>query len=256
MLLVRSIVFNVLFYLILFAYLIVSVATLVLPRWGIISLARSWAYVNLWLLRVVCGITVEWRGREKIPPGAVIVAGKHQSMWETFALLTHFPDPTFILKRELMWIPFWGWCLWRGEMIPIDRAAGKSVIPAMLVHARRALEEGRQIIIFPEGTRRAPGAEPQYKYGVVHLYGLGEAPCLPVALNSGLYWARRQFVRRPGVIRVEFLDPIAPGLDNDTFFRHLQDVIEQATAKLVAEGERDLSARALHSSEKRAQPGP
>ena len=257
MLLFRSIVFNVLFYVTLIAYLIVSVTTLVLPRWGIISLARSWAYVNLWLLRVVCGITVEWRGREKIPRGALIVAGKHQSMWETFALLTLFPDPTFILKRELMWIPFWGWCLWRGEMIPIDRAAGKSVIPAMLVHAGRALAEGRQIIIFPEGTRRPPGAEPQYKYGVVHLYGLGEAPCLPVALNSGLFWPRRKFVRRPGVIRVEFLDPIQPGLDNDTFFKHLQEVVEQATARLIAEGERDLMpAAAAHNDGKRAQPGP
>jgi len=240
-LLIRSVAFNVLFYLTLAVYLIASLSTLVLPRWGIIGLARSWAWANLWLLRVVCGIDVEWRGVEKIPKGGIIVAGKHQSMWETFALLTLLPDPTFILKRELMWIPFFGWCLWRGEMIPIDRGAGKSVIPAMLVHARRALAERRQIIIFPEGTRRAPGAEPKYKYGVVHLYSLGIAPCLPVALNSGLFWPRRQLLRRPGTIRVEFLDPIAPGLDNDTFFARVQDVIEQATARLVAEGERDLA---------------
>jgi 1-acyl-sn-glycerol-3-phosphate acyltransferase len=142
-----------------------------------------------------------------------------------------------------MWIPLFGWCLWRGEMIPIDRDAGKAVIPAMLVHARRALAEGRQIVIFPEGTRRAPGAEPKYKYGIVHLYGLGIASCLPIALNSGLFWPRRQLLRRPGVIRVEILDPIAPGLDNETFFPHVQDVIEQATARLVAEGERDLASQ-------------
>ena len=242
MLLIRSVTFNVLFYLNLAFYLLAALPTLVLPRWGIIGLARSWARVNLWLLRVVCRIGVEWRGLDKIPAGALIVAGKHQSMWETFALLTLFPDPTFILKRELMWIPLFGWCLWRGEMIPIDRGAGKAVIPAMLVHARRALAERRQIIIFPEGTRRAPGAEPQYKYGVAHLNGLGIAPCLPIALNSGLYWARRRMLRRPGTIRVEILDPIAPGLDNETFFPHLQDVIEHATARLIAEGERELGA--------------
>lgn len=241
MLLIRSILFNVLLYLTLAVYLIAALPTLVLPRWGIIAVARSWGRANLRLLRVVCGIDVEWRGLEKVPTGGIIIAGKHQSMWETFALVTLFPDPTFILKRELMWIPFFGWYLRRGGMIPIDRGAGKAVIPAMLVHARRALAEQRQIIIFPEGTRRAPGAEPKYKYGVVHLYSLGVAPCLPVALNSGLFWPRRKFVRRPGTIRVEFLDPIAPGLDNETFFVRVQDAIELATARLIAEGERDLA---------------
>jgi len=240
-LLIRSILFNVLLYLTLAVYLIAALPTLVLPRWGIIAVARSWGRANLRLLRVVCGIDVEWRGLEKVPTGGIIIAGKHQSMWETFALVTLFPDPTFILKRELMWIPFFGWYLRRGGMIPIDRGAGKAVIPAMLVHARRALAEQRQIIIFPEGTRRAPGAEPKYKYGVVHLYSLGVAPCLPVALNSGLFWPRRKFVRRPGTIRVEFLDPIAPGLDNETFFVRVQDAIELATARLIAEGERDLA---------------
>jgi len=241
LILLRAILFNLLFYLNLVILMLVALPTLLLPRWGILGMAKLWARTSLWLLRVICRIKVEWRGLENIPSGPLLVAAKHQSTWETFALLPLFSDPTFILKRELMWIPFFGWCLWRGEMIPIDRGAGKAVIPAMLVHARRALAERRQIIIFPEGTRRAPGAEPKYKYGVVHLYSLGIAPCVPVALNSGLFWPRRKFVRRPGTIRVEFLDPIAPGLDNDTFFARVQDVIEQATARLVAEGERDLA---------------
>ena len=240
MLIVRSLLFNVLFYLNLAAHLIVAVPTLLLPRWGIIALARLWGRTTLWLLRVVCGIGVEWRGLEKIPRGALIVASKHQSVWETFALLQLFPDPTFIIKRELMWIPFFGWCTWRGGMIPVDRGAGKSVIPAMLVRARDALQEGRQIIIFPEGTRRATGAEPRYKYGVAHLYGEGVAPCLPIALNSGLYWPRRRFLRRPGTVLVEILDSIAPGVDNDEFFIRLQRDIEAATTRLVAEGEREL----------------
>jgi 1-acyl-sn-glycerol-3-phosphate acyltransferase len=232
--------FNVLFYLNLAAHLIVAVPTLLLPRWGIIALARLWGRTTLWLLRVVCGIGVEWRGLEKIPRGALIVASKHQSVWETFALLQLFPDPTFIIKRELMWIPFFGWCTWRGGMIPVDRGAGKSVIPAMLVRARDALQEGRQIIIFPEGTRRAAGAEPRYKYGVAHLYGEGVAPCLPIALNSGLYGPRGRFRRGPGTILVEILDSIAPGVDKDEFFIRLQRDIEAATTRLVAEGEREL----------------
>jgi 1-acyl-sn-glycerol-3-phosphate acyltransferase len=240
LLIVRSLLFNVLFYLNLAAHLIVAVPTLLLPRWGIIALARLWGRTTLWLLRAVCGIGVEWRGLEKIPRGALIVASKHQSVWETFALLQLFPDPTFIIKRELMWIPFFGWCTWRGGMIPVDRGAGKSVIPAMLVRAREALREGRQIIIFPEGTRRAAGAEPRYKYGVAHLYGEGVAPCLPIALNSGLYWPRRRFLRRPGTVLVEILDSIAPGDDKDEFFIRLQQDMEAATARLVAEGEREL----------------
>jgi len=241
---VRSFAFNVLFYLNLVAHLVVAMPTLLLPRWGIVELAKWWGRTNLWLLQVVCGIGVEWRGREKIPPGPLIVASKHQSAWETFALLTLFSDPTYILKRELMWIPFFGWCTWRGGMIPVDRGAGKSVIPALLAHARKAFEERRQIIIFPEGTRRPPGAEPRYRYGVAHLYGEGMAPCLPIALNSGLFWPRRRFLRRPGTVRVEFLDPIPPGLDPDTFFDKLQGELEAATARLVAEGEQELQCAA------------
>jgi 1-acyl-sn-glycerol-3-phosphate acyltransferase len=237
---VRSFLFNTLFYLNVAVQLVLlAMPALLLPRWGTVWVAQTWARSNLWLLRVVCGITVEWRGLEKIPPGALIVAAKHQSIWETFALLPLFSDPTFIIKRELIWVPLWGWSAWRGGMIFIDRRAGKSAVPAMLADARRALHEGRQIIIFPEGTRRPPGAEPQYKFGVARLYGEGVAPCLPVALNSGLFWPRRRFLRRPGTVRVEFLDPISPGLDPEVFFARLQHDVEAATARLVQEGERE-----------------
>jgi 1-acyl-sn-glycerol-3-phosphate acyltransferase len=232
----RSLVFNALFYLVLFAYLVVAMPTLLLPRWGIIRLAQSWARVNLALLRIVCGITVEWRGLDKIPVGAVLVAAKHQSAWDTFALLTLFRDPAYILKRELLWIPFYGWCAWRAGMIAVDRGGGKPALLAMTARARAALVAGRQIIVFPEGTRRPPGAEPKYKYGIAHLYGEGVAPCVPIALNSGLVWPRRKFLRYPGTITVEVLDPIAPGLAIDVFFAKLQHDLEAATARLVAKG--------------------
>jgi len=234
----RSILFNALFYLVLLVYLIVAMPTLVMPRRAILRLAQHWGGVNLVLLRIVCGITVEWRGLEKIPRGAVLVASKHQSVWETFALLTVLPDPTFILKRELLWIPFYGWCARRAGMIPVDRGGGKAVLVAMSARAREALLAGRQIVVFPEGTRRPPGAEPKYKFGIAHLYAEGVAPCVPIALNSGLFWPRRKFLRYPGKITVEVLDPIAPGLQMDVFFARLQRDIETASARLVAEGGR------------------
>lgn len=242
MIIIRSVVFNVLFYLVLAAYLMVAMPTLLLPRWGIIRLAQHWGRVNLHLLRIVCGITVEWRGLEKIPAGACLVAAKHQSVWETFALLTLFRDPTYILKRELLWLPLFGWAAWRARMIPVDRGGGKPALAAMAAHVRDALAAGKQIIIFPEGTRRPAGAEPKYKYGIAHLYGEGIAACVPIALNSGLFWPRRQFLRYPGTITVEILDPIAPGLAIDVFFERLQRDLEAATARLIAQGRRDIAA--------------
>ena len=242
MIIIRSVVFNVLFYLILVPYLMVAMPTLLLPRWGIIRLAQHWGRVNLHLLRIVCGITVEWRGLEKIPAGACLVAAKHQSVWETFALLTLFRDPTYILKRELLWLPLFGWAAWRARMIPVDRGGGKPALAAMAAHVRDALAAGKQIIIFPEGTRRPAGAEPKYKYGIAHLYGEGIAACVPIALNSGLFWPRRQFLRYPGTITVEILDPIAPGLPIDEFFERLQRDLEAATARLIAQGRRDIAA--------------
>ena len=178
---------------------------------------------------------------EKIPPGPLLVSSKHQSLWETFALLPLLSDPAYIMKRELMWIPFFGWYAWKAGMIPVDRSKGSQALADMNACARRELARDRQIIIFPEGTRRPPGAEPRYKYGVAHLYAETGVPCLPVALNSGLFWPRRSLRRYPGTVRVEVLDPIPPGLGKDAFFERLQRDVEAATARLVAEGERELA---------------
>jgi 1-acyl-sn-glycerol-3-phosphate acyltransferase len=239
-LVIRSVVFNVLFYLNLLVHFIAAIPTLAMPRWGIIAVARFWARTNLWLLRMVCGIRVEFRGVEKIPPGPLLVSSKHQSLWETFALLLILRDPAYIMKRELMWIPFFGWYTWKAGMIPVDRSRGSQALAEMNACARREAQRNRQIIIFPEGTRRPPGAEPKYKYGVVHLYAEMGVPCLPIALNSGLFWPRRSIRRYPGTIRVEVLDPIPPGLGKDEFFERLQGEVEAATARLVAAGEREL----------------
>jgi 1-acyl-sn-glycerol-3-phosphate acyltransferase len=235
---IRSVLFNVLFYLNMVVLMCLALPTLVLPRRGILEVVRFWARSNNWLLRIFCGITVELRGLERIPPGPLLVAAKHQSLWETFALVPLFADPAFILKRELMWVPLFGWLARKAQMIPVDRGARSQALAAIAASAKIELARNRQIVIFPEGTRRPPGAEPSYKYGVVHLYAESGVACLPIALNSGLFWPRRSFRRYPGTIVVEFLDPIAPGLDRKVFFERLQDVIETATARLIAEGQR------------------
>jgi len=239
-LVIRSLVFNLLFYLNLLVQIITALPTLLMPRWGIIAVATFWARTNLRLLRVICGIKAEFRGLEKIPPGPLLVSSKHQSLWETFALLLILPDAAYIMKRELLWVPFFGWYAWKAGMIPVDRSKGSQALVDMNARARRELARSRRIIIFPEGTRRPPGAEPRYKYGVVSLYSAMDVACLPIALNSGLFWPRRSMRRYPGTIRVEVLDPIPPGLGKEVFFQRLQRDVEAATARLVAEGEREL----------------
>jgi 1-acyl-sn-glycerol-3-phosphate acyltransferase len=245
MILVRSVVFNVLFYLVLAIYLIAAIPTFVLPRRVMLAMVHGWSRTSLMLLRAVCGITVDFQGLEKVPQGPLICASKHQSLWETFALIALFPDPAYIMKRELMWIPMFGWAAWKTRMIAVDRGARSAALAAMNERAKTEIRKGRQLIIFPEGTRRPAGAEPKYKFGVAHLYSEIGVPCLPVALNSGLFWPRRSFMRYPGTVRVILCDPIAPGMDKQAFLARLQDEIETATAKLVDQGRRELQAAGI-----------
>jgi 1-acyl-sn-glycerol-3-phosphate acyltransferase len=156
----RSLVYNVLFYLVLVFWMLVGIPTYAMPRWAIMNIARYWARSSIWMLRVICNIKVEYRGLEKIPNGPLIVASKHQSMWETFALLQFFDQPLFILKSELKWIPLFGWYLIKSDMIGIDRSAGGRSLLEMARRAGEAVRRGRQLIIFPEGTRTAVGAPP------------------------------------------------------------------------------------------------
>ena len=235
--LIRSLVFQALFYLNTVFWLMVALPTFFLPYRTVLGVAKTWGRVNLVLLRVA-GVNFEVRGRDKIPPGPLIVASKHQSTWETTALMPLFDNPLFILKRELQWIPVFGWLLIKGRMVPVNRGARSQALADMTERARVELSRGRQLIIFPEGTRRPAGAEPRYKYGVAHLYAAEGVPCLPVALNSGVFWPRHSLLLRPGTVVVEILDPIMPGLDKDVFFKRLQDVVETATARLIDEANR------------------
>jgi 1-acyl-sn-glycerol-3-phosphate acyltransferase len=242
-LLLRSLLFNALFYANLTAHMVAALPTFFLPYRVLLACIRSYARTSLWLLRIVCGIEVEWRGIEKIPRGACIIACKHQSAWETFALYAVLRDPAYILKRELMWIPLFGWYTWKAGLIPVNREAGLGALSRMTARARQELARARQIVIFPEGTRRPPGAEPVYKPGIAYLYSKSDVACVPLALNSGLFWPRRSLRRVPGTIVVEALEPIAPGLDRKIFAARLESVLEEATARLIAEGRREIAMR-------------
>ncbi|HUZ66785.1 MAG TPA: lysophospholipid acyltransferase family protein [Beijerinckiaceae bacterium] len=252
MLFLRSLLFNVAFYLGTAAMMIAGLPTLARDRHAVFRLARLWGRYNVWLLRVVCGTRVEYRGLENIPTGGYIIAPKHQSVLETFALVQFPPDFSYILKQDLMRIPLFGWYLSGAEQIAIDRAQGGSALAQVVAKSRALLAQGRQVFIFPEGTRRPVGAEPRYKFGVAQIYAETGAPCLPVALNSGLFWPRRSFLRRPGVILVQFLEPIQPGLERGAFFALLQSRLEEATNALVAESiAADPSLRsAIHAETK------
>jgi len=235
----RSLIYNVLFYALLVFWLIVAIPTFLMPRWAILSIAKYWARSSIWLLRVICNTKVEYRGTDKIPEGPLIVASKHQSMWETFALMPFFEQPLYILKRELTWIPFFGWYLMKADMIGIDRDAGARSLKDMARRAAEAVRRGRQLIIFPEGTRRPVDAEPQYKSGIGMIYVDCGVTCLPVALNSGLFWPRRTFMRYPGTLVVEFLDPLPPGLPRKEFNTRISTGIEHATNRLVEAARRE-----------------
>jgi 1-acyl-sn-glycerol-3-phosphate acyltransferase len=250
MIFLRSILFNVAFYFNLVFLMLVGLPCLLRDRHAVHALARLWARNSLWLLDKICGAKIEFRGLEHMPKGGCLIAAKHQSFLETFALTLVTADFTFVLKRELMRIPFFGWYLSRAEQIGIDRSKGGSALAQIIRQGRDALAEGRQIFIFPEGTRRPPGAAPAYKAGVAQIYAQTGAVCLPVALNTGLVWPRRSFVRRPGRVTIEFLEPIAPGLDKKTFMDLLQKSIETASTRLLAEAQqRDPSLTQVKPSD-------
>lgn len=237
--LLRSIAFNILFYMNTVVFLVIALPTFVMPYQAIVQVAKAWGRVSLLLLRIVAGVKFELRGRENIPQGAVIVASKHQSAWETFALMPLFKMPAIIMKRELQWIPVFGWLMIKARMVGVDRGARARALIRMAERARAELARGRQLIIFPEGTRRPVGAAADYKSGVSFLYSTAGVPCLPVALNSGVFWPRRSLRRKPGTVVAEILPPIPPGLDKKTFAARLEDDIESATARLVAEAQAD-----------------
>ncbi|SHF51864.1 1-acyl-sn-glycerol-3-phosphate acyltransferase [Kaistia soli DSM 19436] len=236
MLIIRSFLFHIAFYAIMAVIIVVTLPFyFFLPHSAAILIVKAWTATTMWALRVVAGISIEIRGLERLPKNAALIAPKHQSAFETMALFPLLKDPTFVMKRQLMLIPLFGWYTWKAGMIAVDRAGGSKALRKLAADSKAAAAEGKQIILFPEGTRRPVGAPPDYKFGIIHLYRELKVPVIPIALNAGLYWPRRSFMRYPGTIIIEVLEPIPPGLDSKTFLARLIATIEPATDRLVAE---------------------
>ncbi|EKV29253.1 1-acyl-sn-glycerol-3-phosphate acyltransferase [Caenispirillum salinarum AK4] len=232
----RSLLFNVAWLSWTVVCCLMFIPLLVLPKGAMKAAARLWTRGILTLARWMVGLRYEIRGLENLPAdGRCIVAAKHQSAWDTFFFHGVLADPVYILKKELLHIPFVGWYMARTQQIGIDRSTGAKALKFMVKAANQAAEEQRQLVIFPEGTRTPPGDSRPYKPGITALYGRLDLPVVPVALNSGLFWARQSFIKYPGTIVVEFLEPIPPGQDKRVFMKTLHERIEDACARLNRE---------------------
>jgi 1-acyl-sn-glycerol-3-phosphate acyltransferase len=231
----RSLIFVPVFYVNTAIFVVGGSFLLLGPRRYAMAGLKAHAIVSLWLLRWIVGTRMEVRGRDKLPKPPYLVASKHQSAWDTFALIPIFTDPAMVMKAELRHIPFHGWFSRKFEHVFVARERGPGALRQLLRDAKARAAAGREVVIFPEGTRRPPGAEPDYKSGFVALYEGLELPCVPMALNSGLYWPRRSLMRYPGSIVVEILDPIPAGLARAPFREELQRRIETASARLILE---------------------
>jgi 1-acyl-sn-glycerol-3-phosphate acyltransferase len=235
MLYVRSALYAVAFYATTIGMLVTLFWLLAAPRaWAMAGL-KLHARICLWLQALICGTRTEVRGRENIPSGACLVVAKHQSAWDTFALIPLFDDPAIVLKDELKWIPFYGWFILKFDHILVKRERAAVALKAMVTAAQVRAQSGRQILIFPEGSRMAPGAPPDYKPGYIALYESLGVPLVPLALNSGLFWPRRDWLRHPGTVVVEILPPMAPGRPRAQVRREVEAMIEQSADRLLVE---------------------
>jgi 1-acyl-sn-glycerol-3-phosphate acyltransferase len=229
----RSLLFNLAFF-----SATATIALLLLPlalgprRWLTLPV-RGWAAVVIWLLRVICGIRLRVTGAEHLPHGAGLIAAKHQSAFDTVVWLRLLPDAVYVLKRELLHIPLYGWLARKAGMIAVDRAGGASAMRHLLKAGKAAAEAGRQIVIFPEGTRVAPGVRVPYQPGVLALAAATGLPVVPVATDSGRYWGRRSFRKCPGTITVAVLPPVPADLRRDALMERLEAEIETETARLL-----------------------
>ena len=246
----RSLAFNFALFAWTAALCVLGLPLLLAPRTATIRLGRFWASRILDFLKTTVGIHHDIRGLDRIPRDGCIIAMKHQSAWDTLIIPVVLRDPVFVLKRELLLVPFFGWYLARAGSIAIDRKARAGALRRMLAEAQPAAAAGRSIVIFPEGTRVAPGERRPYQPGVAALYQALALPVVPAAVNSGLFWGRRSFIKHPGRITLEFLDPIPPGWPRAQLMAELEQRIETATDVLVREARKSPSRAGYHTVRK------
>jgi 1-acyl-sn-glycerol-3-phosphate acyltransferase len=233
---VRSLLFVAAFYLWTAIVAIAMLPTLILPRVVCAWALRGWGASVTLLLRLICGVKVEVRGRRYLPAGAALIAPKHQCMFDIFGAFAFLRDSCFVARKELMIVPFFGWYAWKSGMIVVDREGQAKALKKLVADSLDRLKHKRQIVIFPEGHRGEPGVAGDYKPGVAALYRELGMPCVPMALNTGAHWPAHGLIRKPGTIVFEFLEPIPGGLKRAEFMRTLKDRIETASNALLAEG--------------------
>lgn len=233
--LIRSLLFAIYMYGFMVIFGLIGLPSLLGPRSWARGMLRAYLAVLWFGMAAICGVRFEVRGREHLPRGGALIASKHQSMWETLAFWGILPDPAIILKKSLVYMPFFGWFAVKLGNISIDRKGGASTLRGMLRQAKKRGEEGRQVLIFPEGTRVEPGSNPEFKPGIVGLYQSMKVPCVPVALNSGVHLSNYCGLRKPGLIVVEFLPPIPAGLDKAEFIAVLHERISTASDRLIGD---------------------
>jgi 1-acyl-sn-glycerol-3-phosphate acyltransferase len=232
----RALAFNVVFFAWTAVIGTLGLPVLCAPRAAAMRFGHFWSRGVLTFLHVIVGLDHKVCGLDRIPRGGCIIAMKHQSTWDTLILPVVLADPAIVLKRELLFLPLYGWYAARVGSIAIDRKAGAVALRKMVARAQAIAAQGRPIVIFPEGTRVAPGAHLPYQPGVAALYQKLGLPLVPAALNSGLFWGRRSFLKRRGQITLEFLEPIPPGWPRRRLMTELEQRIETATEALLREG--------------------
>jgi 1-acyl-sn-glycerol-3-phosphate acyltransferase len=231
----RATLFNLFFFVGTALAMTLVLPVLVLPVGAVRWFARNWSHLLFRMLRLMVGLSFEVRGPVELLRGPALIASKHQSAWDTIVFFILCDWPAYVMKKELMSIPVYGWLARRQQHIAVDRKAGAAAIRALRRDVQAALAAGRQIVVFPEGTRVAPDTRHPYQPGIAGLYHGLDVPVVPVAVNSGLFWPRRSFLKRPGTIVIEILPPIAPGLSRQAFMSELETRIETATGRLIQE---------------------
>lgn len=237
----RSVLFNILFLVSTAVQLVFwTPVYFFLPREDGWKVVKLWAWISLWMQHLIVGTRFDFRGTEHIPKeGGFILACKHQSSWETYTIVPFLSDPSYILKRELMFVPIFGWFAWKMSVISVNRGRKSEALKDMARTAKQQYDEGRQIVIYPEGTRKFAFDEPSYKYGITHMYTNVNARVLPAALNSGLFWPRRGWMLYKGTCVLEFMPVIEPGLEGKEFSAKLEKTIEDKTSALIEETAKD-----------------
>lgn len=237
---IRSILFNIYLF---GGTAIIAISLLILMPFSKQEMRKGsqfWTRYVMWGLRFITGITYEVRGIENLPESGAIIACKHQSAWDTAIFVLLRISTSYIMKKELTKIPLYGWYINRSGHIAVDRAAGASALKNMVKDVKSALQNERNVVIFPEGTRSASGVAGDYQPGVAALYTQTKQPVIPAAVNSGTFWGRRSFLKKPGKIIIEIMPPIAPGLKRKEFMQVLEKTIEDKTTELEAEAQQNL----------------